>query len=86
MAKGGRKAGASAAKNASAAAAKLQEDVWAQCDNPNCQKWRRLPPGTVIDENTPWSVPVTLTYGPLHPLVQLHLVFQPQSGVLGIVT
>lgn len=55
MAKGGKKAGSGASKSASAAAVKVQEDVWAQCDNPNCQKWRRLPPGTVIDENTPWS-------------------------------
>eukprot|EP00198_Chlamydomonas_reinhardtii_P003176 XP_001692512.1 predicted protein [Chlamydomonas reinhardtii] len=30
----------------------LQEDVWAQCDG--CQKWRRLPPGTVLDESQPW--------------------------------
>ena len=55
MAKGGKKAGSGASKSVSAAAVKFQEDVWAQCDNPNCQKWRRLPPGTVIDENTPWS-------------------------------
>ena len=55
MAKGGKKGGSGAAKSASAAAAKVQEDVWAQCDNPNCQKWRRLPPATIIDENTPWS-------------------------------
>ena len=61
MAKGGRKGSSGAAKNASAPAAKLQEDVWAQCDNPNCQKWRRLPPRTIIDENTPWSVTVMLT-------------------------
>ncbi|KAL0028795.1 hypothetical protein WJX79_008323 [Trebouxia sp. C0005] len=54
MAKGGKKAGSGASKSVSAAAVKVQEDVWAQCDNPNCQKWRRLPPGTVIDENTPW--------------------------------
>lgn len=54
MAKGGKKSGSGAAKSASAATAKAQEDVWAQCDNPNCQKWRRLPPGTVIDEDTPW--------------------------------
>ena len=55
MAKGGKKAGSGASKLVTAAAVKVQEDVWAQCDNPNCQKWRRLPPGTVIDENTPWS-------------------------------
>ena len=67
MAKGGRKGSSGAAKNASTAAAKLQEDVWAQCDNPNCQKWRRLPPRTIIDENTPWSVAVMLTSSPLRP-------------------
>ena len=55
MAKGGKRGGSGASKSASAATVKVQEDVWAQCDNPNCQKWRRLPPGTVIDENTPWS-------------------------------
>ena len=55
MAKGGKRGGSGASKSASAATVKVQEDVWAQCDNPNCQKWRRLPPGTIIDENTPWS-------------------------------
>ena len=25
-----------------------------QCDNAGCQKWRKLPPGTKIDENNPW--------------------------------
>ena len=33
--------------------------VWAQCDNAGCQKWRKLPPGTKIDENNPWCVPHT---------------------------
>ena len=28
--------------------------VWAQCDNAGCQKWRKLPPGTVINDNEPW--------------------------------
>ena len=28
--------------------------VWAQCDNAGCQKWRKLPPGTVIDDSEPW--------------------------------
>lgn len=28
------------------------EDVWVQCDE--CQKWRRLPPRTVIDDNAKW--------------------------------
>lgn len=28
--------------------------VWAQCDNAGCQKWRKLPPGTVIDDKEPW--------------------------------
>lgn len=28
--------------------------AWAQCDNPNCQKWRKLPPGTSVDENSEW--------------------------------
>ena len=30
--------------------------VWAQCDNAGCQKWRKLPPGTKIDEHNPWCV------------------------------
>ncbi|EFJ47166.1 hypothetical protein VOLCADRAFT_105221 [Volvox carteri f. nagariensis] len=30
----------------------IHEDVWAMCDA--CQKWRRLPPGTVLDESQPW--------------------------------
>ena len=54
MAKGGKRKGSSGSKSSAGAAAKLQEDAWAQCDNPNCQKWRRLPPGTLIDEDTPW--------------------------------
>jgi hypothetical protein len=24
----------------------LVEDVWVQCDNPDCKKWRKLPPGS----------------------------------------
>lgn len=28
--------------------------VWAQCDNAGCQKWRKLPPGTVVNDNEPW--------------------------------
>ena len=68
MAKGGRKGSSGAAKLVSAPAAKLQEDVWAQCDNPNCQKWRRLPPRTVIDENTPWSVAVMRKSSPPRPI------------------
>lgn len=37
---------------AGAAAVAVQ---WAQCDNPNCQKWRRLPPGAgAPDEDAPW--------------------------------
>ena len=28
--------------------------VWAQCDNAGCQKWRKLPPGTVVDDKEPW--------------------------------
>jgi hypothetical protein len=29
-------------------------DVWAQCDNEACNKWRRLPPGTVLKGTEPW--------------------------------
>ncbi|KAK9800263.1 hypothetical protein WJX73_009835 [Symbiochloris irregularis] len=28
--------------------------VWAQCDNAGCQKWRKLPPNTKIEEDVPW--------------------------------
>ena len=34
----------------------LAADVWAQCDREECQKWRRLPPGTVIDEESKWCL------------------------------
>jgi hypothetical protein len=30
----------------------VPEDVWVQCDA--CQKWRRLPPGTVVDDEAAW--------------------------------
>ena len=36
-----------------------QLSVWAQCDNQNCQKWRRLPPGSVVDDTVPWFVHIT---------------------------
>mmetsp|Transcript_39573 Transcript_39573/g.112231 ORF Transcript_39573/g.112231 Transcript_39573/m.112231 type:complete len:360 (+) Transcript_39573:788-1867(+) len=35
-----------------AAAPTIEEDVWAQCEI--CNKWRRLPPGSVVEEETPW--------------------------------
>jgi hypothetical protein len=31
-----------------------QLSQWAQCDNQGCAKWRRLPPGTVVDDTVPW--------------------------------
>ena len=34
------------------APAQLVEDVWACCDT--CDKWRRLPPGTILDEKEKW--------------------------------
>ncbi|KAL6774112.1 MOT13 [Auxenochlorella protothecoides x Auxenochlorella symbiontica] len=40
--------------SALAAALAPVAEHWAQCENANCQKWRRLPPGTVVDENAPW--------------------------------
>lgn len=24
----------------------LVEDIWVECDNPDCKKWRKLPPGS----------------------------------------
>lgn len=35
-----------------AEASKVLEDVWAQCEK--CNKWRRLPPGSVVQEDDPW--------------------------------
>lgn len=32
----------------------VSAEVWAQCENPDCNKWRRLPPNTVLNENEPW--------------------------------
>jgi hypothetical protein len=33
----------------------IQKEAWAQCENPNCQKWRKLPPGAPeLDEDAPW--------------------------------
>ena len=33
----------------------IQKEAWAQCENPNCQKWRKLPPGAPeINEDEPW--------------------------------
>lgn len=33
----------------------IQKEQWAQCENPNCNKWRRLPRGAPpIDEDQPW--------------------------------
>lgn len=32
----------------------VSAEVWAQCENPACNKWRRLPPHTVLNENEPW--------------------------------
>jgi hypothetical protein len=32
----------------------LQKAQWVQCENPNCEKWRRLPPGTAVDEDAAW--------------------------------
>lgn len=28
--------------------------VWAQCDNAGCQKWRKLPPGSIVNDKEPW--------------------------------
>jgi hypothetical protein len=34
------------------AANPYQEDVWVQCDA--CQKWRRLPPSTELEDDVSW--------------------------------
>lgn len=53
-AKRGRKRGNTGLRQHQTDSDDQQEDVWAQCDNPACKKWRRLPPGTVIDSDAPW--------------------------------
>lgn len=36
---------------------KLIEEVWVQCDKPDCKKWRKLPPGSKAPpENVEWWV------------------------------
>lgn len=42
------------ARSASSDLDESNEDVWVQCDNPDCRKWRRLAPGTELDEENPW--------------------------------
>ena len=32
----------------------LTKERWVQCENPNCEKWRRIPHDAVIDEDAPW--------------------------------
>lgn len=32
----------------------IVQENWAQCENPNCNKWRRLPPAHKVDEEEPW--------------------------------
>ena len=58
--------------------------VWAQCDNAGCQKWRKLPPGTKIDEHNPWCVQRCCTgpAGLLHPPLELAVRTQGPCGVL----
>ncbi|WIA43973.1 hypothetical protein OEZ86_010359 [Tetradesmus obliquus] len=35
---------------------KLIEEVWVQCDKPNCKKWRKLPPGSKAPpDNVEWD-------------------------------
>lgn len=34
---------------------KLVEEVWVQCDKPDCKKWRKLPPGSKAPpDNVQW--------------------------------
>ena len=37
-----------------AVVAPIPAQQWAQCENPNCNKWRLLPVGAVLNENEPW--------------------------------
>jgi len=32
----------------------IVEEIWAQCEHPQCEKWRKLPPGSFVDESKPW--------------------------------
>ena len=51
------------------AMAVLAADVWAQCDREECQKWRRLPPGTVIDEESKWCCRLWQSHPPPPPAI-----------------
>ena len=36
----------------------LVEDIWAQCDNPDCKKWRKLLPGSAPpQDDVEWCDP-----------------------------
>ena len=32
----------------------IVQENWAQCENPNCNKWRRLPATHKVNEDEPW--------------------------------
>ena len=32
----------------------IVKESWAQCENPNCGKWRKIPAGYALDEDEPW--------------------------------
>eukprot|EP01052_Picozoa_sp_SAG31_P023473 SAG31_NODE_1937_length_6866_cov_3.173932_5_plen_112_part_00 len=32
----------------------FNRDIWVQCDHKDCLKWRKLPPGITVDEDTEW--------------------------------
>ncbi len=32
----------------------IVQENWVQCENPNCNKWRKVPPGYEAKEDEPW--------------------------------
>ena len=52
--KKGKSKGKAAGGKQSGTAAPASVFVWAQCDNAGCQKWRKLPPASIIEDDVPW--------------------------------
>ena len=57
-----------------------QLSVWAQCDNQNCQKWRRLPPGSVVDDSVPWFVLIITASIVRHLTTSMVITPRPANG------
>ena len=53
----------------------ITAEQWAQCENPSCEKWRLLPPGTVLNENEPWYCYMILIHRKIHVMRLKRYVF-----------